>query len=77
MKVAYAWHGLSQDKRVRAASLVKCQDVVRRSALRCCTQAATSVSSVSWSGMRRARHWRASTESSNSARLSQLPWVGV
>src|SRR5829696_4805246 len=46
-------------------------------ALRSASHAPTSPAKLSRSGMRRSRHWRASTESSISAMFSQEPCFGV
>jgi putative ABC transport system substrate-binding protein len=57
--------------------VVKCQSDLVWWALRSCSQAAISLMRVCLSGMRRSRHWAERTPSSDSARSSQLPCLGV
>ena len=62
---------------MRASPVVKRQSTLIASRfLRSC-HAPVSCSRTSWLGIRRSRHWRASTPSSISAIFSQLPCFGV
>ena len=61
---------------MRASAVVKRQSTRIVSRLRCCCHAPVSRRRTPWSGMRRFRHWRASTPSSISAMFSQLPCLG-
>src|SRR3977135_2078339 len=62
---------------IRASGVVKCQLALACRALRSSSQAAISSIKVCLSGMRRSRHWDDRTPSSDSARSSQLPCLGV
>ena len=61
---------------MRASWVVKRQLARIASWFRCPCQALVSCFNVCWSGIRRSRHWRASTPSSISAMFSQLPCLG-
>jgi hypothetical protein len=62
---------------MRASLVVKCQSDLVLLVLWSCCQAAISSMRVCLSGMRRSRHWAGRTPSSDSARSSQLPCLGV
>ena len=62
---------------IRALAVVRCQSVFVWFAFRSCSQTATSLMRICFSGMRRLRHWTDRTPSSNSERSSQRPRFGV
>ena len=69
--------GDSRFSLIRASAVVKRQSPVTPSAFRRAAHAVTSRVNVSWSAIRRCRHWRLNTLSSLSAIFSQLPGLGV